>query len=217
MSIIGLDIDGVLSDFVSSYTDLFIATTGVDNFHDRHAATFPPCFDYPQLSYGYTDDHAAAVWKLIKKDMQFWMKLEPLVGTQETLEKLDSLRLDGHDIYFVTSRPGLMAKWQTETWLQTHGFDVPTVIMHSDKGAVVKLLEMDAYIDDHLVNANEVMRVVREEGMMTRVYLKDAPYNDRPVGDPDGAPVELVAGAARDPGLKVVADAYGMLEEEGLA
>ena len=217
MSVLGVDIDGVLADFINSYTDLFIELTGVDNFKDRYAPTFPSCWDYPTEVYDYTVKHTTEVWKRIKKDMQFWLKLEPLVGTQETLEKLDTLRLDGHDIYFVTSRPGLMAKWQTETWLQTHGFDVPTVIMHSDKASVVRLLQMDAYIDDHLMNANEVMRVVREEGMMTRVYLKDAPYNDRPVGDPDGAPVELVAGAARDPGLKVVADAYGMLEEEGLA
>src|SRR5688572_14955668 len=99
---IGVDVDGCLANFVKAYEDLFVKVAGVDLFPARWPEVDPPCWDWPQ-HYGYSNDHAAAVWKLIKADPTFWYNLQPYDWTAAVLKQV---QFCGHEVYFVTDRPG---------------------------------------------------------------------------------------------------------------
>lgn len=218
MAVIGLDCDGVLAEFTSAFVQRIIDVTGRDLFGRDKAGwdeDFPPVWDFPQETYGYTDEEVDRTWKNIRKDAEFWLRLKPLYGASEAVRELDFLRIAGHDIYFVTARPGISAKRQTEDWLEGMGMHCPTVILGSDKGAYVKLLKMDAYIDDRLSNANQVMGTVRVGRLNTRVYLYHAPYNDRDVAEMSMEQY-AVAEDLRDPALIPVRSVDEMLMKEGL-
>ncbi len=195
---IGVDLDGCLSRFNDAYVKRVIEVTGENRFGTIDWTTFPSCWSY-DVAAGYTEQQITAVWKSIKKDPWFWQSLAPYPDALPTLEVLDRMRHEGNDIYFVTNRPGYGAKLYTERWLASYGFSIPTVIISANKGLYVTDLGIDAYIDDCVPVANEVMHEVREANMLTRVYLKDMPYNQE----------------RRDTGLIIVPDVWEMLRLEG--
>jgi len=55
---LGIDVDGVLADFVTAYKNLYIATTGRDTFNGT------PCWDF-DLAAGYTKEERSVVIKII--------------------------------------------------------------------------------------------------------------------------------------------------------
>lgn len=196
---IGFDIDGVLADFVSAYQDKFIALTGRNTFAagDRRD---PPEWNWPTLR-GYTAEETSAVWEDIKKSHTFWLNLSEDRGCSTLRQMLMELE-HKHEVYFLTSRPGLRSKRQTELWLWDHlGYHrtpnvYPTVgiAAYRQKGHLVKGLELDCYIDDNTDNANDVAwgtvpgvldYALKREGQeldltaapRTRVYLLNRTYN----------------------------------------
>lgn len=169
---IGFDVDGVLADFNSSFIDRVISVTGRDLFPPRPFDI--PCWDYPEF-YGYTTEENQAVWQSIVNDKGFWLGLSPYWDAMTILERLRVLSLS-HDLYFITSRPGLMAKAQTEVWLATHSGDFmwnPTVLISSDKGACAHALKLDMYIDDRFENCRDVA----DNTVGCTVYLINRPWN----------------------------------------
>lgn len=216
MSNLAVDIDGCLANFTTRYVDRIIQVTGVDKFEgDQTAKGFPPVWNYPE-EYGYTSAQMDAVWKSIRKDELFWATLDPLPGAMEAVRRLERARMDGHDVYFITSRPGYKAKFQTECWLRDMGMDCPTVIIADVKVDYLSLLKLDVFVEDRLDAANALMGYVRLNRLGTRVYLVDAPYNRRPVADLTGEQFRIVGDELRDPALKVVADVGVALDAEGL-
>lgn len=179
---IGFDIDGVLSNFIKAYQALFVSVTGRDLFEPNDVLE-PPCWDWPQLR-GYTDEEVAKVWAIIKSDPEFWVRLD------ET-EHMKSLRgvaetLLAHDVYFVTDRPGIRTKTQTEDWLLfKSGCFNPTVLVSAQKGLCAKALKLDCYIDDKLENVWDVQQATTPRDAAgnvigppaTRTYLLDRGYN----------------------------------------
>jgi len=149
---IGVDVDGVLADFNSSYIDKMIEVAGRDLFPPRPFEI--PTWAYPE-HYGYTQGEVSAAWKSIKQSDHFWFNLEPYADTEAFLEELCGFDVD-HDIYFVTSRVGEIVKAQTEYWLMKHGFAVPTVLISSEKGEICHALQIDYYLDDRTENCQSV-------------------------------------------------------------
>jgi 5'(3')-deoxyribonucleotidase len=148
---IGVDVDGVLADFNTSFIERVIQVTGKDLFPPRPFDI--PVWDYPQ-SYGYTDKETHAVWENIKADPTFWYGLSPYPDTLDALHLFRDMA-NHHDIYFITARPGIVAKQQTERWLRALGGDPswgPTVLISSDKLGCVKALNIELYIDDKTEN-----------------------------------------------------------------
>lgn len=213
---IAIDMDGVLGDFNAAFVTTIIAATGQDHFTGRMGPTFPEVWDYPQV-YGYTDSQMKDVWKAIKRSPTFWMGEQPLPGAAEAINRLAAARDSGHDIYFITDRSGRLAKFQTEAWLLAHGFECPTVVMTPKKDLAADLLTLDVFIEDRLTNANAIIamfRVMRNNG---RVYLRSAPYNDRPLADPiEGTFMVGQPEATRDVALIIVNSISDMLDQEGL-
>jgi len=181
---IGLDVDGVLADFNSSFIERVIEVTGRDLFPPRPFDI--PTWHYPQ-HYGYTEaelDFAnGPVWKSVKEDPAFWYFLKPYPGAPEFLAALNQ---DKHDIYFITNRAGVQAKAQTESWLEFHGFgsrssevfSYPTVLISEDKGAVAKALRLDLYIDDR----DENCLAVHHDSTGTKMVQLARPWNHSHTG-----------------------------------
>lgn len=178
MQKIGIDVDGILGDFNTSFINKVIEVTGEDKFPPRPFDI--TTWNYPQ-AYGYTEEQTSAVWEVIKADDKFWAELPPYEETVECLEHLAALNEEGHYIYFVTNRPGVKAKTQTEDWLNNNGFtDFPTVLISADKGGMAKALELDWYIDDKTGNITDVF----EKSPNTNSFLRSRTWNEN-----DGVPV----------------------------
>lgn len=153
---LGIDVDGVICDFNSAYIDKVIAVTGRDLFPPRPFDI--PCWNYPE-SYGYTEAEVADVWNHIKADPLFWYRLPEYPETMAALHYLaERVMRHEDDLYFITARPGVQAKAQTEDWLRAHlpAFVTPTVLITSHKGLAAQTLGLDVYIDDRWENALSV-------------------------------------------------------------
>ena len=169
---LAFDIDGIFADFNTSMIDRTIKVTGRDLFPERPFDI--PCWDYPQ-HYGYTEAEVSAVWNDIVKDNKFWQMLFPYDGTIVFLDELRGRALANHDdVYFITSRPGIDAKRQTERWLRACGWsDTPTVLISSRKGHACRAVDADFYIDDKPDNLFDV----RCETPKTVTMLLNQPWN----------------------------------------
>ncbi len=181
---LGIDVDGVLADFNTAFIERIIAITGKDLFPPRPFDI--PVWDYPQY-YGYTEAEISAVWARIKADSYFWARLPVYPDTHDVL-KLLARRYSGDDIYFITSRPGIYAKQQTETWLRIHEcYDRPTVLISGAKGLCADALGLDKYIDDHWENCVDVARLGT-----TQTYLLSRPWNAEYDPVPSTAPGAII-------------------------
>jgi uncharacterized HAD superfamily protein len=135
----GIDMDGVVADFVKGYNALAKAELGID-------LPYPaPEWNWHKLG-GITSKQNNQLWDYIKSSM-FWGTLFPLPGAVEALERLNEIS-KRHDIYFITTRPGTLAKFLTEMWLKFHGMDTPTVLVTDNKAPVVRGLGLDVFVDD---------------------------------------------------------------------
>ncbi len=183
---VGIDVDGVLADFNPVYINTVIKVTGRDLFPPRPFEI--RTWDYPE-SYGYTKEEITAVWKAITADRWFWQDLPEYDTTERDILHLAQLMCDkANDFYFITSRPGLEAKRQTEAWL-TNRFDryalayprfTPTVLISSAKGMCASALKLDRYIDDRDVNVCDVKEATFSYttlGPTCRAYLLDRSWN----------------------------------------
>lgn len=181
---LGIDCDGVLADFNSGFIDRMVAVTGRDLFPPRPFDI--PTWNYPE-AYGYTRDELTAVWNGIKEDRSFWQQLPDYDDTEEALRYLNGRRILGDDVYFITARPGLDAKAQTEAWLikrwpKPYAPQV-TVLISSRKDLCAKALDLDLYVDDRDLNVESVVMSRNYDingkylGERTRTYLFDQAWN----------------------------------------
>lgn len=174
---IGFDVDGVLADFNTAFIERVIQVTGRDLFPARPFDI--PCWAYPRY-YGYTPEEESAVWRHVTDDPTFWLNLAPYDDAPDTLWRLRELSCL-NDVYFITARPGRLAKQQTEIWLATQSGDFmwnPTVLMSGDKGECARVLGLDVYIDDKWDNAVSVAYA----GPLFGSFLLERPWN-RNLGD----------------------------------
>jgi 5'(3')-deoxyribonucleotidase len=163
---VGVDIDGVLADFNSAFIALIVKHTGKDLFPPRPFDI--PIWNYPQ-HFGYTDAEVNECFDLVKKDSMFWLNLRPYAGTYDVLR---GLYFDY--LYFITDRPGVDTKYQSEEWLKEHGLeDTPTVLVSPNKGLLAKCLKLDYYIDDKVENCIDVL----QQSPDTKCYMQARTWN----------------------------------------
>lgn len=169
---LGIDVDGVLARFNDAFAQRLTLVTGVTRVSSetRRADNFP-CWKWPK-HFGYSKAEENAAWESVKRDHSFWASLRPYPDAKDALILLRSLRQSGHDIYFITARPGEHAKLQTERWLVDHGMNMPTVLISSDKGGCAESLNLDFYVDDKPDNCDDVAAVISGE-----IYLVSRAWN----------------------------------------
>jgi hypothetical protein len=155
------DVDGVLAFFI-------------DGFIQLYEKTWSQAFPIPLNEVKWDDLDDAKTWAAIKRSPNFWRTLRPLASTVE----LNWISAFGHiaDIYFVTNRPGVDTKAQTECWLEAQGIGRPTVIVTGRKGEFAAAIAADFAIDDKAGNA--VYTAYQSPG--TRSYLVNRRYNQFP-------------------------------------
>lgn len=169
---IGLDLDGVIANFYKAYEELTIEVAGEDLFQEHRWPNEVPCvWNWPE-HYGYSSEVMREVWRRISEDPLFWFRLEPLPGALDTVGPL--IANAENDVYYITARPGLKPRAQSQAWLMYHLEDpCPTVLITEDKGCACRCLDLDVYVDDKLSNIMSVANLSDR----TQAFLVDRPYN----------------------------------------
>lgn len=179
-----LDIDGVLSDFVTSAIPIANRRLGKD---------IP--LSYRPQEYWWPDRLSKEDWgpmfDEIKSTYNFWYNLMPIKENVEALRDFyDNIRVSRSEyaVYFITSRPdtaGLTALDQTNRWLLELDLlrtncSVLVVRQPEHKPALIRSLDLQASIDDKLESAIESSKIDNHQS-----YLLDYPYNrtGRKLGD----------------------------------
>jgi len=168
---IGIDVDGVVYDFVSAFRGLAQQTFGKD---------FPTTSsDWDFSNWGFTADEYKHLWTRVRGSLDWFLDNErPYSFAVESLS-----RLKNHELYFITTRcptQGESVLRQTQLQLNKLGVEFPTVVVRFDKGPVVKGLSLDFYIDDYVEN----LKRAEECSPNTKLFLVSQTYNNQlPVPD----------------------------------
>lgn len=173
----GIDVDGVLANFIHSFCELLISQTREDRFPTNWQLDpgFPCTWHFPQ-HHGYSNEQVHKAWEALCADRQFWNLLHPHAKALGDLQLIP----EGEAVYFITARSGRTALHQTQTWLKWH---IPqflrrhqcSVLITTNKGAAARALKLDFYIDDYHSNVNDVV----SNSPNTLTFLLNKPYNVR--------------------------------------
>lgn len=155
--VVMFDMDGVLVDFLKAYR-LQQRIMGYE----------------PTMTDNWDDYEDSRVWAVIRTSDTFWLEAEARVA-RDAFQRIDRLQRR-NDVYFVTSRPGVDVKYQTEQWLKARGISTPTVILSHRKAEIAAGLSADWSIEDKPGNA----AMIKYWSPRTKSYLLDAPYNRFP-------------------------------------
>ena len=166
---LGLDIDGVLADFITPFLQLLAARTGSGPI-DPASITDPNFMQHPYL----TQEIIFECMEAASYDPEFWHALAPLPSPAQW-QTLDQIARD-HEIVFITHR------WVRDTydigqvtcdWLRCHGMADPIVHFTQDKKSVlVRKLNIGLFVDDRHENCQDVAT-----GTDALVLMPHRPYN----------------------------------------
>ena len=173
---LGFDIDGVLATFTNNFSSIVTRLTGITFPPD--SPTWPCVWDWEVtelLEAGFSLDHIRdiqqAAWEEVQDpSTRFWQKLPPIQANVDSVRKTLA---HVSTVVFITARPGISAKKQTEVWLKNHFGVVPHVEISADKGKCAVYHNLTAYIDDRAENIIDIM----QQAPNTTAYLLDKPYN----------------------------------------
>jgi hypothetical protein len=145
---VGLDLDGVLADFRTA-------------FHEAAGAISPDGADGCDASPApLTEAERKRAWKEISAHPNWWLGLRPF--EPEQIGRLYALvRRLKWEVFFLTRRPatdGDSVQFQTQWWLEQHGFYLPSVLtVPGSRGEVANALHLDVVVDDQPLNCVEVI------------------------------------------------------------
>lgn len=147
MATILFDVDGVLADFIFSFTTMLSYMTGISS-----SCTEMMTYDWDFKNSPYTADDLNAGWEMLKRDPTWWTRLTPLINSS-TWARIEQL-CHKHHVVFGTSRPSYFnAQKQTQAWLLNHGISTPSVVITKRKGELAHVLGAAYAIDDKPENA----------------------------------------------------------------
>ena len=172
---IGVDIDGVLADFQTSFLGRATKIRRKEDIID-----WPPYFG-PPARYDMTDimepSFRDGVMFSLQNDRDFWVNLKALKGIS-----LFKRLCKEHKVVLLTARtalrPGVMHDVVRDWIKATFG-----LILHKDLGVVISpdkvvwMTNLDAYIDDN----PEVLAEVAKKWPKTKLYLRDQLYNRKKI------------------------------------
>jgi hypothetical protein len=166
---IGLDIDGVLADFVTPFLQLLERRVGGGPI-DSASITDPNFQRHPSLTQEIIYDCMVET----SYDPEFWRVLEPL-PSRDQWDALDQMARE-HEVVFITHR------WVRDTydinqvtcdWLRRHGIGNPVVhFTQEKKSQLVKQLNIELFVDDRHENCEDVATQTNAVVMMPH-----RPYN----------------------------------------
>jgi uncharacterized HAD superfamily protein len=167
--VLGLDIDGVIADFITPFLKLLETRYGAGPI-DPASITDPNFMQHPFL----TREIIFECMEVASYDPEFWRVMTPLL-TVEQWQKLDQLSRE-HELVFVTHR------WVRDTydihqitcdWFRQHGLTRPVVHFTQDKkSAMIRKLGIGLFVDDRHENCEDV--ATETEAV---VLMPHRPYN----------------------------------------
>ncbi len=150
---IGLDIDGVLADFMSPFLRVLEQRSGNGPI-DPATITDPNFSDYPFLS----KELLSICIEEVSGDPTFWRELTPLPSPDQW-RALDALSREER-LVFVThryERGHYSIDQVTCDWLRAHGVSKPVVYFtQSQKSELIGQLKVDIFVDDRHENCRDV-------------------------------------------------------------
>lgn len=168
------DIDGVLADFHFGFTsEAYKRTGGLYPKVGLVGTTQSPIWKINEAVVPREVQNE--IWEDIEKTGDFWLSLPQV--EQGSVVRI-YLTLTNHQVYFVTSRPGLHAKEKTEVWLNRLGYPNPTVVIvqkGEDKKHFAKAVRADYSIEDKLENAVAIAETCKNSFLVKRRYNEDGP------------------------------------------
>ena len=163
------DVDGVLADFVYSFTKLAAQHDYISKPYDT---TTQPAWDFDGK---LTHEQQAELWSEIIARSFWWRSLDSLVTPTE-VNWINSIA-ERMEVVYCTNRVAKNPNAQTQTWLwlKDIGINRPNVIVTKRKGDVARALDIDYSIDDKIENVNCVHWIA--DTKPCRSYVLDRLYN----------------------------------------
>lgn len=146
--------------------------------YNKHFGTNVPIEKYHQLKtveihelFGLTSKEGSELWSELSEKIYF----TNCPAFDGTIELLNSLVEDGHDIFYITSRPKQSCE-RTRQWMKNQGFPIKDDhffcgMQDEEKIEIIKQLNLDVYVDDK----PKVLETLQD--VKTEVYVKDQSYN----------------------------------------
>ena len=167
--IVGMDIDGVVADFLPPFLQRLAECAGKGPI-DPESVTDPSFTNHPLLS----QEIISRCMVEVSYDAGFWQELAPLPSAEEWLA-LDRLSRQNR-LIFITHR------YERETydisritcdWLKKHGVSNPVVYFtQSHKSELIEKLAVELFVDDRHENCREAA-----ENTHAVVMMPHRPYN----------------------------------------
>jgi uncharacterized HAD superfamily protein len=170
---IGVDVDGVLSDFTHSAREL--CKQLFNGRPDDQLIQTSWAFD----SLGITKEEEGVLWNTIDNTPNWWMTHRKLPETN-LLGRL----CNEHRVIFITNRKdgfvGMPIEIQTAQWLkQNFHIDNPMVTISDNKGPLAAGLKLDYFIDDRPKNVDEVCKYIPNTALLDATYNQEYAYGWR--------------------------------------
>jgi hypothetical protein len=166
---VGLDIDGVLADFISPFV-CFLAQHVGEGPIDSKTITDLTFANHPFLS----PQIVAECIQNVSDDPGFWQGLAPLPSAEQW-RLLDSLSRQ-QKLVFVThryERQSYSMREVTRRWLERHGVSHPIVYFtQSYKSDLIRKLNVKLFVDDRHENCRDVA-----ENTDAVVFMPHRTYN----------------------------------------
>lgn len=171
---IGFDLDGTLANFAKAFRDVEVRLFGPDSRteagqpeKEREEASSDPDAEDRTADEAMKKDRDVregrrrrdAIWNEIRKTPDFWAQLEAL--DPNAVRRIHEMTLRHKwEVFFITQRPyteGDTVQRQTQRWLVTQGFDMPSVlVIGGSRGAAAAALRLDYHVDDSPQNCLDV-------------------------------------------------------------
>jgi len=164
---VGFDMDGVLADFSSAYHDVEQRLFGPTRTRPRTEDPEDEAGKQDEADENAERERRAseftrrrdAVWRTIQATPDFWETLAPLEAG--AVRRLQAMALKHRwEVFFITQRPatkGDVVQRQTQRWLVTQGFELPSVlVIAGSRGAAAGALRLDYHVDDSPKNCIDV-------------------------------------------------------------
>ena len=156
---VGFDVDGVLANFNKTFRETAGMVESVNGTRERSDSA-------PRA---LTADAMKRVWDHIGRTAQWWLQLDAY--EPEQIARLYNTSRDRRwEVYFMTTRPssaGETTQFQTQWWLETHGFPLPSVLtVPGSRGDASNALKLDIAVDDRLTNCVDIIAASRAKALL---------------------------------------------------
>ena len=170
---IGFDMDGVLADFASAFRHVEKKLFGGAPKVTAEAPEVEAQREDAQGTNGQSHlelrRRRDAVWNAIHRTPDFWTLLRPL--DRGAVRRIHALTIRYRwEVFFITQRPateGQTVQRQTQRWLVSQGFDLPSVLVISgSRGAAAGALRLNYHVDDSAQNCLDVVSESRARPLL---------------------------------------------------